>query len=116
MHREYDAGAIADRIENFSDRILVDAARERVPPVKQIGMTMAAGIPMLAAAAALTAGPAMLARRRQRKGFENMIEQNPHLKEEDPLAVRQAYQTMQSFAPSMSQDPHAAGSFVSKAL
>ena len=48
--------------------------------------------------------------------FDTILETNPKLRQEDPLLVRKYYETMYKFAPSLADDPNAAGAFILQSL
>ena len=79
-------------------------------------MATLASVPMLGLAFGIPAGQSLLERRRQRANYQRMLERNPELAQEDPEKVRESYEVLEAFAPSMTKNPQVAGSFVQKNL
>ena len=83
---------------------------------KQVAVATLASLPMLGIAMGIPAGQSFLERRRARDNYRRMLERNPELAQKDPDKVRESYEVLESFAPSMTKNPHVAGSFVAKNL
>jgi len=53
---------------------------------------------------------------KKKKYFNNMMEENPVLRKEDPKDVSKIFRTLYKFNPAMASDPLVAGSFLKRSL
>lgn len=125
-HAEQMAGS-GSRLRSVEERLLAESVRhreqierltEKVP--KGLWGSLKAGLPKFVmgagAAGGLYAGSHLIKYFRHRheaeKNFGRMMENTPSLRSESPELVRNRFDTLHRFAPTLSRDPLVAGSIV----
>ena len=83
---------------------------------KRVAVGALASVPLFGLASAVPLAQSLAQRRKERNNYRTMLEQNPTLLQHDPEKVKSVYQVLETFSPSMTNNPLAAGGFVGKAL